>query len=86
MILSRFQFTCCVAGNSYRVHADVPPLHVLAHFKTTKFEFIFTPRTRAKSHELLQTVDLLVREFNASLKYREVRMRGVSRSTALLFA
>lgn len=59
------------------VPADVPPLHMLAVHKTTKFEFIFTPLTRAKSHELLQTVDVLMREFNASTKYREVRMRGV---------
>lgn len=50
---------------------------MLSMHKTTKFEFIFTPLTRAKSHELLQTVDVLIREFNATTKYREVRMRGV---------
>lgn len=63
--------------------ADVPPLHILSHFKTTKFEFVFTPRTRAKSHELLQTVDLLIREFNATQKVREVRMRGLSPASFL---
>lgn len=61
---------------SNKLRSDVPPLHVLSHFKTTKFEFIFTPRSRAKSHELLQTVDLLIREFNATQKVREVRMRA----------
>ena len=65
-----------------RVLADVPPLHMLAVHKSTKFEFIFTPVTRAKSHELLQTVEVLMREFNASTKYREVRMRGVLFSNA----
>lgn len=49
---------------------------MLAMYKTTKFEFIFTPLTKAKSHELLQTVDLLMRDFQATAKYREVRMRG----------
>lgn len=72
---------CCATGTnrnglSQLRRTDVPPLHVLSHFKTTKFEFIFTPRSRAKSHELLQTVDLLIREFNATQKVREVRMRG----------
>lgn len=56
--------------------ADVPPLHLFTTFKGTKFEFVFTPLTRAQSHLLLQTADLLLRSFNASARFREVRMRG----------
>jgi Bardet-Biedl syndrome 5 protein len=56
--------------------ADVPPLHIFAMFKDTKFEFIFTPASRAQSHMLLQTVELLVRAFTATSRVREVRMRG----------
>jgi hypothetical protein len=55
----------------------VPPLHLFTMFKDTKFEFIFTPNNRAQSHMLLQTVDLLIKAFNASSRSREVRMRGV---------
>lgn len=56
--------------------ADIPPLHMLTSHKGTKFEFVFTPRTKGHSHMLLQTVELLTRAFQASRRHREIVMRG----------